>query len=1012
MNPGVISGNAYSQYKLTSIIGRSVESTWKSLPLRLGQIAHEKGDLVAVRDGHGQSLTYKQLDARISAISSKLSTSGVEIGSVIAVLQEPTIDWAVSVLAILRMNLVYVPLDTRSPLQRLSAIVQDSKPAVILTHRDTLQLIDQLETPARSRIIAVDELAVEDVGYFAPDADMEANPDRTSFILYTSGSSGVPKGVLLKHSNLLNQIENTVKYYGLEPGWTVLQQTAYTFDISLWQLLIATTSGGSLYIVPQHLRGDALALSRIISAENISITGGTPSQYSSWLRHGDRDAIRRSNWRVVNCGGEALTPALQAEFRDLGKPDLKLYNAYAPCEATFVSNEIEIDYHDMDDSLKSIDTPVGYSLPNYSVYILDEQLKPVPAGVKGQIAIAGAGVAAGYLDSRLGDKVFVNDPFATERDSLEGWKTMYLTGDEGVLRRDGALVFVSRRLSQNEVKIRGMRFNLEDVETNLVQAAGGVLAQAVASLRGDGDAQFLVAHVTFGNGCAPENKTALFQRLLADLPVPGHMKPAMLLDVDALPLTVNSKIDRAAVQQLPLPDSPQAQPQDHELTGVEAKIQELWNKILPTELLKLKPVGPNSDFFNIGGNSLLLVKLQAEINKCFGSLIPLIQLFEVPTVRGIASRLTSGERHDGAGLIDWEEETRLSLSEPVLTVPITHPVRRVVLTGSTGFLGRAIVAHFLEQPSVERIDCIAVRDRPSRPLPPILTSSPKVHLHSGDLTQPDLGLSAATAADIFSGADVVIHNAAEISFMQSYHSLRASNVGGTRSLLGLVAAHAAPRRVPVHFVSSAGVAQLAGGGAFGEASVAGMPPPVDGSNGYVAAKWASERLLEEAHDRLGVPVWVHRPSSIMGEGAPDTDLMANLLSYSLKLRALPMLPGAAPRSPDAEAFLDFVDVQTTAAGIVRGVMGVPPGGVDGAVRYEYHSGEYIIPMSALLQARGGMAEEFEDLVDKFALLPLPEWIAKAKEAGLNDLVVALLDTALSRESGLGDWAIFPRLIKE
>jgi hybrid polyketide synthase / nonribosomal peptide synthetase ACE1 len=1000
-------------------LGRSVDSTWKSLPLRLEQIAHDKGELVAVRDGFGQSLTYKQLDARISVISSKLSSLGVESGSVIAVLQEPTIDWAVSVLAILRMNHVYVPLDTHSPLQRLSAIVQDSKPVVILTLRDTLQLAQRLENSAGTRIIAVDDLAIKDITCYVTHTDVEACHDRTSFILYTSGSSGVPKGVLLKHSNLLNQIENTVEFYRLEPGWTVLQQTAYSFDISLWQLLIATTSGASLYIVPQQLRGDALALSRIIADENINITGGTPSQYSSWLRHGDRDAIRRSKWHVVNCGGEALTPALQAEFRDLGKPDLRLYNAYAPCEATFVSNEIEIDYHNLDDSHKSLDTPVGYSLPNYAVYILDEQLNPVPAGAKGQIAIGGAGVAAGYLDSRLGDKFFVHNPYASKRDIRKGWTTMYLTGDEGLLRPDGALVFVSRRLSQNEVKLRGMRFNLNDIEANLVQAAGGVLAQAVASVRGSGDAQFLVAHVTFGNGRAPEDKTALFRRLLDELPVPGHMKPAMLLDIDALPLTVNSKIDRAAVQQLPLPEFPQTSPQDHELTGMESKIRELWNKILPAELLNLKPVGPDSDFFNVGGNSLLLVKLQAEINKCFGSLIPLIQLFEVPTVRGIASRLTGGERFDGAGPIDWEAETSLSLSGPALTVPVDLPVRRVVLTGATGFLGRAIVAQLLEQPSVERIDCVAVRDKPSRPLPPILASSPRVHIHVGDLTQPDLGLPAPTASAIFSAADAVIHNAAEVSFMQSYHSLRASNVGGTRSLLRLVAAHAAPRRVPIHFVSSAGVAQLAGGGALGEVSVGSRRPPVDGSNGYVAAKWASERLLEGAHARLGVPVWVHRPSSIMGEGAPDTDLMANLLSYSLRLRALPMLPGESERA-GAEAFLDFVDVQTTAAGIVRRVVAFDGSGsgaegrhVDGAdpVRYEYHSGEYIIPLNALLQAPGEKAEEYEDLIDKFDLLPLADWIARAKEAGLNELVVALLDTALSRETGLGDWAIFPRLVK-
>lgn len=1016
---------------------------------RIHDVVNSHGDLIAVRDGCGGSLTYKDLDSKVRDVCHALHRSGVGAGSVVTVLQEPTVDWAISVIATLCLGAVYVPLDARLPQQRIAHILRDCGPAALLAHAATTPLVRQLQDSG-VKIPCI--INVEDCVPLADGPDNVWTPDvsdshRPAFILYTSGSTGVPKGVVLKQSNLLSQVEATVEQYGVGPGSVILQQTAYSFDISMWQLLMAVTSGAALFITPAHSRGDPLAVSHIMAAEHVTHTVTTPSEYSSWLHLGDRDALRTSAWRKAISCGETLTPGVQAAFRQLGKADLGVVNSYGPCEVTFVSHSIHLDYMAADPGQA---IPIGRSLPNYSTYVVDDKLNPLPIGVKGQIAVGGAGVALGYLgQEQLTKECFTHDPLAVPRAAAQGWTTMYLTGDGGALRHDGSLLFSSRLTGQTQIKLRGMRFDLQDVETNILQASKGVVAEAVVSLRGqqsDTESQFLAAHVKFAQGRMPDDHAAYLRGLMAELPVSSHMKPVIAVSVTQMPLTISSKIDRAAIQQLPLPDlreTRDSRSSATELSEVERRMAALWRDILPSEILDNTILGPDTDFFAVGGNSLLLARLQGAIKESFNVTVPLVQLFRTSALRTMSASVNgavgvAAAEQPQLAAIDWDKEIELPPSfgdAPIISSPLTSPPRNIVLTGATGFLGQALLARFVADPSISRIDCIAVRNTSSRTLPPIFhtpAAAVKIRVFAGDLTAPNLGLTLEDATDIFTQADAIVHNAASVSFLKTYHSLRGPNVTGTRNVLSL----AAPRRIPIHFVSTAGVAHLAGTASVSSVSIAQAGssetrPPTNGTDGYVASKWASEAILERAAAAAGVPVWIHRPSSIMGEGAARTDLMTNLLQYSLALRAVPIL-GGGDQDSQAEAFLDFVDVETVAREIAGRVTEAGWSGSGQTMQYEYHAGEYVIPLRALLPevegeekqtasapelglgTEAGTQGQVQGLVEGFSVIPLAEWTARAKEAGMDELVVALLETAVgsATDGVLGGLVLFPKLVKD
>jgi thioester reductase-like protein len=332
--------------------------------------------------------------------------------------------------------------------------------------------------------------------------------------------------------------------------------------------------------------------------------------------------------------------------------------------------------------------------------------------------------------------------------------------------------------------------------------------------------------------------------------------------------------------------------------------------------------------------------------------------------------------------IDWDAEITLPDAANISSniVPASRP-HIIVLTGVSGLLGRALLSRLLEDPSITEIICIAVRSLDKRLASNQLPSNTRIKYFPGDLESPRLGLSETDAVEIFSRADAVIHNGADTSHLKFYPEIKAANMGSTRELISFCI----PRKVPIHYLSTVGVALFGNYKAFPEISAANHRPPIDGSHGYVAAKWASERLLEEVQDKHGVNVWIHRPSTLIREGADaedaaaQTDWMNALVAYMRRTQAVPILK-------NLRGALDLVYVRNATESILTAVLENKPK-VDGDASYLHQVGDLVIPLDRLSDFvhKDTEAKKVEEL-------PVEEWTARAVELGLNRGVAALIDS--------------------
>lgn len=944
------------------------------------------GERTAVRDSEGNSLTYARMAKRVECIAASLLAADVGSGSRVAVFQEPTSDYICSLLAIMRIGAACLPLDMGTPLQRLAVIVNDCQPGAILSHNATKQHVPILRSQ-NSAVINVSALSESD---FIPCSN-RAMPDSPAVILYTSGSTGIPKGILLKHSSLRNEIEFSSHVYGFGCE-TVLLQSALSFDMSLTQIFTAIAYGGMVYVAPRSSRGDPIALTKLIASEAISFTGATPSEYISWLRYGEMDSLRASQWKFAVSGGEQVTEALREAFRTQNKRELRLFNAYGPTEITCSSNKLELFYADVDYSGSRI--PAGFTTPNYSVYIVDENLNAVPRGVPGEILVGGAGVALGYLNNDdLTAERFIPDKFASTEYISKGWTSMHRTGDKGRFQDNGSILIEGRIVGDTQVKLRGLRIELQDVENAILETANGALTGVVVSVRrlAPLDSEFLVAHVAFSPSYPPEERGRCLRILKSGLPLPQYMCPAMIIPIDRLLLSTSSKLDRLAIGSLPLPHSQETDSDPVELSETEAQLKSIWEVVISKEITDFHTINAETDFFHIGGNSLLLVNLQALLKKKFHISLSLVQLFESSTLRTMALRIESSSQTIQRISIDWDSETQLLPDLLELTLPSETENSRndpkvVVLTGATGFLGKVLLRHLLNTEGIQKIHCVAMRTTSSLQS---LPNSSKVVFHDGDLTLPRLGLSEEESRKLFNEVDAIIHNGADVSHLKSFQTLRSANLDSTRELVRM----SLPRLIPIHYISTAGVALFSEKDTFGEISAAPYPPPIDGSDGYTASKWASERYLEKVAEKFPVSVCIHRPSSIMRDDTPELDILQNLLRYSRLMEAVPV-------SPNLRGALDLVSVDNVAGSVVHELCSQPTQSGPGSIRYFNQTGDLDIPLpglKAFLDAESG-----KDV----ATLGITEWVGRAKSMGMHSVVAAFFENVESM--GV---ITFPKLIK-
>ncbi|KAI0000735.1 hypothetical protein F4779DRAFT_604486 [Xylariaceae sp. FL0662B] len=771
-------------------------------------------------------------------------------------------------------------------------------------------------------------------------------------------------------------------------------------------MFIAWPVGGTVCLVERNMRGDALALVDFMLEQKVTHTAGTPSEYNSWLGFSDLDRLRSSAWRVAICGAEAFHLSLMDKLRELDKPDLQLFHIYGTTETTVYATQQELNWKDAEVYTEG-SVPAGRSLPNKAIYILDEHLNLLPAGLPGEIVLAGVGVAQGYNNNEAMTKAsFVPNPFAAQWMVRRRWETMYRSRDRGRLMSDGSVVVEGRIGDDTEIKLRGQRIDLKDIEQTILRSANGVIVDAVASVRSTGsstDAQFLVAHVVFSLASPPEHEQTFLNDLKESLPLPRYMCPAVIMPISKMPMTMSSKLDRRAASTLPVTnlDSGGSNNQNQSLSEYDLGIKDLWREVMPQGLFD--DMSPHSDFFHVGGTSLLLIRLQAHIRQRLGVSIRLADLFANSTLRLMSVLVNKQQGTPGETVklptIDWEWETRPSIdlrigtAGPDIPCPATRP-RSILVTGSAGFLGRSLLRSAINNPHIERVHAVAVRKLDERLASGLLPTNPKVIYYPGDLREPCLGLSETDTERVFTDIDAVIHNGADVSHLKSYHTLRRANLDATKELARLCL----PRRIPFHYVSTAGVAMFTFWQSFGEETASAAQPPTDGTNGYKASKWASERYLERLNEQLRLPVWMHRPSDMVryDDEEASWDLLHTLLGYSRRLTAVPV-------SENLWGWLDRVAVSRVSDDVVQMVHDNKPRSLDGGVSYVHQTGDMAIPIEEMKE----FLEEECGYERKFEKLPIAEWARRAEAAGMRPAVAAVFGNVPRLPRAL----CFPRIVK-
>ncbi|MDI9894480.1 amino acid adenylation domain-containing protein [Rhodococcus sp. IEGM 1381] len=586
-------------------------------------------------DHSDRSLTYAELDRRAEVLANRLFDAGVGAEHRVAVALPRSADLAVAFIGVLKAGACYVPIDLSLPDQRIDLILDDVNPTVIVssTHNWTVD-----RAPDVPRLIVDKREPHRTDGLRSRPRHA---PDNAAYVIYTSGSTGRPKGIVMPARGAVNLIGWHNRTVGAAPGRRIAQFTGVGFDVSIQELLTALTTGATLVVCPDDVRLDPVRLARWLAEERVNELLAPNLVIDAALEAAATEGIELSSLQKIFQAGEALTLRRPVQEFFAGAPDRRLYNHYGPAETHVVTGtQVEVLAEQsqfragVPTSRDTRPPAIGAPVDNSSVHVLDSYLQPQPPGVKGEIYIAGAGLARGYLGrADLTAQRFVADPFGAPGSRL------YRSGDLGRWRTDGVLEFEGR--VDDQVKIRG--FRVEPGEVAAVAEELPHVGQAVAVVREIRPAELgVVVYVLPANNS--DRRGAALRELVGlhcERRLPSYSVPAVVV-VDHLPLTRNGKLDRAA---LPLPEFGNAGTESRSADGAEETI--LCG--IFAEVLGISVVSVDDSFFDLGGHSMLAATLARRINAALDTEIGVASVFETPTVAGLARKILCGKPDESAG---------------------------------------------------------------------------------------------------------------------------------------------------------------------------------------------------------------------------------------------------------------------------------------------------------------------------------------------------------------------------
>ncbi|MNM16555.1 Tyrocidine synthase 3 [compost metagenome] len=567
-------------------------------------------DKTAVRF-EASTLTYRELNERANQLAHALRRDFVTANPIVPLIMERSIDMPVVILAVLKAGGAYLPIDPSHPQERIRFILQDSGcTSVIVQERFAHLIPDDLVKHNLDQPTWLKESSEN----FAAGG----GPDDLAYIIYTSGSTGNPKGVMIEHKSVLNRLAWMQRKYPLGADDVILQKTPYTFDVSVWEIFWALLEGASIcYLVPGGEKNPQQIIDAVVT-NDITVMHFVPSMLHVFLEYleSTNETERLTSLRQIFVSGEALTISQTERFHTLLRQRLgtQLANLYGPTEAT-----VDVSYYDVIPSIQQHSIPIGRPIQNTALYVLGPNDLPQPVGVPGELHISGIGLARGYLNlEELTNQKFVPNPFIPN-------SLMYRTGDLARWLPDGNIEYLGR--IDHQVKVRGYRIELDEIQFHLLQHPA--IQECIVLVREDqpGNPAICAYYLSETELTAHELKAHL-EKLL-----PPYMIPGFFVHLEQFPVTSNGKLDR---RSLPRPEKMSSPGTTYEAPGshMEQVVAGIWQ-----DVLKMDNIGIHDHFFEVGGNSILLVQVFNRIQQVFPGRITMTDLFAYPTIHQLVQYL-------------------------------------------------------------------------------------------------------------------------------------------------------------------------------------------------------------------------------------------------------------------------------------------------------------------------------------------------------------------------------------
>ena len=709
-----------------------------------------------------QNITYKELNKKANQVANYLRKRGIKQNDIIGIMLPRSFELIISILGVLKSGACYIPIDPTYPEKRVQYMLENSNAKLLITSNE---LYDNMDFEDK---IHINDDEINGQNY--QNLKNINTPEDMSYIIYTSGSTGLPKGVILKHeslSNLCAYLNKNVEFLQTECKYkNIASVTTSSFDIFIFETLICLQKGLKIILANEDEQRIPILLNELIKKNDVQIIQMTPSRMQIFLDNIE-DMPNLSNLKYVTLAGEALPLSLRDELVKLGVN--KIYNGYGPSETTVFST-----FTDVTNS-KEID--IGVPLGNTQMYILDSNLNIVPIGVAGELYIAGDGVGKGYLNREdITKERYINNPFIEN-------SIMYKTGDVCKFDNNGKIYYLGR--ADNQVKIRGLRIELEEIENKILEFPFVKKAKVIKQVIGNREiiSAYFIATRRIR---IMELRTHLYNNL------PNYMVPSYFTALDEFPYTPNGKIDKNA---LPIPNGVLQNEKVGYIapkTDLEVKLVSIWEDVLNT-----KPIGIKDNFFELGGDSMLAMNLNIKLLKITDK-IKYADIFTYPTIIELAEKIESELNSNiEENLSELNEKYKDILSKNMIIPKEVekHPVNNILLTGVTGYLGIHILDEFLKKE--KGIIYVLVRKDPGSTVKEKLLN--KLHYYfgnkydnyidnriiliEGDISKDGFGLNQQELFELGNSIDSIVNSAAKVSHYGNYQDFYNTNVKSVEKII-------------------------------------------------------------------------------------------------------------------------------------------------------------------------------------------------------------------------------------